>query len=83
MVFLASDNRAEIEQQIVSEATEIALESLNNIEHGGLDVIKDAVTTGTETANTDFVYTDIWNKVYRHVLVRLENERKLAHILMI
>lgn len=83
MVFVVDDNRAILEQQIVAEATEIALESLKDIEHGGLEVIKDAVTKGTKEANTNFVYSDIWNKVFRHVLVRLENEHQLAHVLMI
>lgn len=77
------DNRYMIEREEVSAATESVIESLKDIEHGGIDVIKDAVTTAVNDVDSTFSYTEIWDKVFRHVLVRLENEHQLAHILMI
>lgn len=45
-------------------------------------VEEDVKLIGVDEANTDFMYSNIWNKVFRHVLVKLENNHQLAHVLM-
>lgn len=70
------------ENELVNALSDKTIESLNNIEHGGIDIIKREVTTQVDSVDFEWVYSNIWDKVFRHVLVKLENKHQLAHVLM-
>ena len=80
---IIEDDRYMLEKKVVRDAAKKTVESLKHMEHGGLDVIKDAVTDTLNSIDTyDFSYFELDNKIFMHVLTMLEDEYQLAHILM-